>query len=179
MEALDTVAWILWSIGFVTVGVAVLGALLPMVPGTPLLYGLVILIGLQSGWDQVWWPLAIVTFATLSALALDFLGTMLGAKLGGGGKAAIIGSVIGLVVVVLGLIPATFLGGPLIGVILGPILGAWLGEAWARQRAGSTQALQEAFKPAMGTLVGGAVGTILKSGLTFVAGAWLLYLLWP
>jgi uncharacterized protein YqgC (DUF456 family) len=179
MEALDTVAWMFWSIGVVVVIVATLGSLLPLVPGTPLLFAVALLIGMQHGWDHIWWPLGIAALTTVLALVMDYLGTMLGAKLGGGGQAAIWGSLIGLILAVLGLLPTAALGEPLLGIILGPILGAWLGEVWSRTRAGSIDPWREAVRPAMGTLVGGIVGTLVKTLLTLGAGIWMLVVLWP
>lgn len=107
-------------VGAALIVVGLAGAVVPLLPGIPLLMGGIWLI---AGVDQyrhlgLWWLLGIGVVGMLG-LTLDLLAGAFGAKRGGASKQAVWGALIGTVV-------GLFLGLP--GLLLGPFLGALVGE---------------------------------------------------
>jgi uncharacterized protein YqgC (DUF456 family) len=80
------------------------------------------------GWSAGWPALALATLLLLRGWGADALGLVLGAARLQATRWAYIGSGLGLLVGLLGLLPALPIGGPLVGALLGPLLGASLGE---------------------------------------------------
>jgi uncharacterized protein YqgC (DUF456 family) len=72
--------------------------------------------------------LALAAVLLLLGWGADALGLVLGAARLQATRWAYIGSGIGLLVGLLGLLPALPVGGPLLGALVGPLLGASLGE---------------------------------------------------
>jgi uncharacterized protein len=107
---------------------AIPGTLLPVLPGLALL-------PLGAGlwlWGVGWsvgWP-AFVLACLLLALGwgAEALGLVLGPARLQATRWAYIGAGLGLLVGLLGLLPALPVGGPLLGALVGPLLGACLGE---------------------------------------------------
>lgn len=143
MSAAETVGL---SLAILVMFAGLLGAIVPGIPGAPLI--LVAAIGhkLYFGAESLsYLALGVLVLLTVASMILDFLGSLLGArKLGAtwrGMAGAIIGAIIGL-----------FFSLP--GLILGPILGAFLfeflgGREW-----------RESAKAGAGALVGMVLGTI-------------------
>ena len=124
------------------------GMLLPVIPGTPLLFlGL-----LLAAWAEnfryvgIWTLLVLAGMAALSYL-VEFLCSAFGARRFGGSPRAMTGAAIGGVV-------GLFFGIP--GVLLGPFAGAVLGEL-ALQRT-----LEQASRAGIGSVVGLALGVAGK-----------------
>ena len=107
---------------------AIPGTLLPVLPGLALLpLGALVwclAIGFASGWPT----LVFAGVLLLLGWGADALGLVLGAARMQATRWAYIGSGIGLLVGLLGLLPALPVGGPLLGALVGPLLGASLGE---------------------------------------------------
>jgi uncharacterized protein YqgC (DUF456 family) len=80
------------------------------------------------GWQQGWPPFAVALLLLLLGWGADALGMLLGAARLKAGRWAYLGAGIGLLVGILGLLPALPLGGPLLGALVGPLLGASLGQ---------------------------------------------------
>ena len=80
--------------------------------------------GFGTGWPS----LALAVLLLLLGWGADALGLVLGAARLQATRWAYIGSGIGLLVGLLGLLPALPVGGPLVGALLGPLLGASVGE---------------------------------------------------
>jgi hypothetical protein len=80
------------------------------------------------GWSAGWPALALATLLLLLGWGADALGLVLGAARLQATRWAYIGSGLGLLVGLVGLLPALPIGGPLVGALLGPLLGASLGE---------------------------------------------------
>lgn len=140
-------------LAFVTLLIALVGSIVPALPGVPLAY-LSLWLGRWSGYtpfsDTFMWIMAGVTLAVF--LADYFLPPLIVKKLGGS-KAATWGSIIGMI---LGMIFTP------IGMLLGMLLGAFLGEIMYAKRSGYM-----ALKAAMGTFLGFLLGTGLKLLLCF------------
>ena len=137
-------ALLLWILSAVLTLAGLLGLLLPLLPGAPLLF-----LGLLCGaWAEnfqyvgVWTLLALAALAGLTYL-VEFAASLLGVKKYGGSRRAMIGAAVGGVV-------GLFFGIP--GILLGPFAGAVIGEL-SLQRT-----LDEAGRAGFGTVVGLAIG---------------------
>lgn len=141
------------TLAFVVLLLAMVGSVVPALPGVPLAY-LSLWLGRWSGYapfsNTFMWIMAGVTLIIFLA---DYFLPPLILKRAGGSKAATWGSVIGMV---LGMIFTP------IGMLLGMLLGAFIGEiVYARKSGG------DALKAAMGTFIGFLLGTGLKLLLCF------------
>jgi hypothetical protein len=110
-------------IGAALIATGLLAALVPALPGIPLIFGGIWLI---AGVDRyrhlgVWWLLGIALVG-LIGLTLDLLAGALGAKRVGASRQAVGGALAGTVI-------GVFFGLP--GLLIGPFVGAVLGELGA------------------------------------------------
>lgn len=141
----------------------ILGAVLPALPGPPLCWGALLMAYLTCppfiSSTLLWWMLAL----TVLAQVLDYIAPIWMAKAGGGSKAAITGSTVGLV---LGL---WFM--PL-GLILGPLLGAFVGEMLSSKQLG--KAIRMALLSFLSFLLSTGFKLILSLVMTFytMAAIW-------
>jgi hypothetical protein len=118
----------LWWAALAIELLAIPGTLLPVLPGLALLpLGALVWVG-AVGWSVGWPALALASLLLLLGWGADALGLVLGAARLQATRWAYIGSGLGLLVGLLGLLPALPVGGPLLGAVLGPLLGASLGE---------------------------------------------------
>lgn len=136
------------------VGLGLVGTVLPAVPGVPLIFGGLLLIAYQDGFNKV----GVVTLVILGALAIlavaiDYIAAIFGAKRVGASKLAIIGATVGT-------ITGIFLG--FAGLIFGPFVGAAIGEFLARQN------LIQAGKVGLATWLGIVIGVAAKLGIAFL-----------
>ena len=144
--------WLWIALGIILCVVAVLGSILPLLPGPPIAYAGLAIQQLRdpAPFDGkfllIWAGIMIVT------LLLDYVIPIQGTKRFGGTKYGVWGCTIGFL--------AAFWLGPL-GVILGPFVGAFLGELLAKQET------KNAFKAAMGSFVGFLLGSFLKLVVCF------------
>lgn len=149
MEATTVLLWLL-SLALVLVGLA--GAVLPALPGVPLVFGGLWLAAWIDDYVRVSGGTVIALgVLTLLALAVDFLASVLGAKRVGASRQALAGAAIGALV-------GMFFGIP--GLVLGPFIGAVAGELAAR---GS---LARAADVGVATWMGLLFGTLAKIALS-------------
>lgn len=133
-----------------------LGAFLPLIPASILMWLGFVLFKYWPGTPEMSWVVLIfATVLMLLAQIVDWLASYWGVrKLGGtwrGGLGAVIGIIFGPLIG--SVIPGV---GTLIGFILGPVIGAVLGELAGNKR------FWEAHKAALGTLLGAFVAYIIK-----------------
>ena len=139
---------LLWIIGAILTLTGLVGLLLPMIPGTPLLF-----LGLLFGaWAEDFRFIGVWTLLILAAMAVltyvvEFAASALGVKKYGGSRRAMAGAVLGGIVGLLFSVP---------GILLGPFVGAVLGEL-SLQRS-----LDQASRAGFGTVVGLAIGVAGK-----------------
>jgi uncharacterized protein YqgC (DUF456 family) len=144
---------LLWLLAAILVLAGLVGLLLPVLPGPPLLFaGLLV-----AAWAEDFAYVGAGTLTVLAALALlsygvDFVATALGAKRFGASKRAVIGAAVGAVV-------GLFFGLP--GVLFGPFIGAVIGELTAQRGLG------EAGRAGMGATLGLVLGVAGKLALAF------------
>jgi len=139
---------------------------LPVIPGPPLsLAGLVLLWGAR-GWDAdaFGWPTIVwLGVATVIVTILDYVTPVVGARRYGASRAGVWGSVIGMVVGLLGLLPV----GPL-GMLVGAFLGAWVGEVLVGKEGFA------ALKAAWGVFMGTVVGIVLKVAVSLAIAVYFV-----
>ncbi|MEW6684105.1 MAG: DUF456 domain-containing protein [Nitrospirota bacterium] len=152
---------LLWIFATLLVAIGLLGLVLPVLPGAPILFA-----GLLLGaWADDFAYVGAQTLIVLGVVALltygvDFAATALGAKRVGASNRAIWGAVLG------GLVGVIF-GLP--GLLLGPFVGAVAGELSAQRD------LKAAGRAGLGASIGLALGAAAKLALGFgMIGVFLL-----
>lgn len=141
-------------------GVAILGCLLPGVPGAPLALAAAVAHKLYFAEDSVrWWVLLLLVTLTGMAMAMDYLATLVGAKKMGASRWGMFGALAGLCV---GVGVGFLLGGvgSLLGLLIGPLLGATFLEAVTGRRA------REAWRAGVGATLGLLAGALGKAVIT-------------
>ncbi len=147
----------LYGIAAVCIAGGLAAAIVPGLPGIPLIFAGIWLI---SGVDHyhhlgLWWLLAIALIGTIG-LMLDVLAGALGAKRAGASRRAVLGALVGTFI-------GVFFGLP--GLLLGPFIGAVFGEL----SAGNS--MLRSTHVGIGTWIGLIFGTLVKmvASMTMVA----------
>ena len=140
------ISWSLIIVGF-------LGTFLPILPGPVLIVAGAVVHRLWLGAEQSvgWITIAVLGVLLALSIAADYVSSAMGAKWFGATKwgmwGALIGGVFGL-----------FFG--ILGLLVGPLIGAFAGELlFARKKVSGS------LKSTWGTLVGTAVGVLVRGGL--------------
>jgi uncharacterized protein YqgC (DUF456 family) len=154
----------LWIASAALIVIGLAGTVLPLLPGTLLVWGGVLL----GAWIDDFARVSVMTVVIISVLAvlawaLDFVAGLMGAKRVGASKWALIGAALGSVM-------GIFMG--LIGVLFMPLVGAAIGEYWSQRNQ------QRAAKVAFATWLGLMVGMAAKVALSFVMVGIFLVALW-
>ena len=145
---------IYYALAAVLVIVGVLGTVLPVLPGTLLVFAGLLLAAWADQFARVGWVgLSIIGALALLAFVADFISSVLGAKRVGASPQALVGATVGGVIGILFGIP---------GMILGPFVGAVAGELLARGR------LAQAGKVGIGTWLGLLAAAVLKVVIAFL-----------
>lgn len=135
------------------------GIVLPVLPGTPLIFAGMIVYGIMTGFETLDFTFFLLQGIVMSlAFVTDYFATAIGTKKFGGGKMASLGAIIGLIIGAITL-------GPL-GIILGAFLGAVAAELIGGKNA------EQAFKTGIGALVGFLGSTIIKLMISIVMIIW-------
>jgi uncharacterized protein YqgC (DUF456 family) len=141
-----------------------LGAVLPFLPGAPLILAGALLYAIVTDFTPVGWGrLAILGALTVASFVLDCAASALGARRFGGSRWAVGGAVAGALVGVV-------FGPP--GLLLGPVVGAVAGELLRGRE------LRESVRTGIGAAVGVLAGAIAKLGLALAMVALFLWWLW-
>jgi uncharacterized protein YqgC (DUF456 family) len=157
-----TILWILCA-ALILLGLA--GTVLPLLPGTLLVWAGIMLGAWIDDFSRVGIStVVVVTVLAVLAWGLDYVAGLMGAKRAGASKLALLGAAAGTV---LGL----FMG--LVGVLFMPLVGAAVGEYLAQKDQ------TRAVRVGVATWVGIMVGLIAKVVLAFIMvgifGAALLF----
>lgn len=146
-----TLLWVL-CVALIVLGLA--GTVLPLLPGTVLVWGGIVLGAWIDDFARVGTTsVVVVSVLALLAWALDYVAGLMGAQKVGASKQALLGAAVGTVV-------GLFMG--LVGVLFMPLVGAAIGEYLARKDQ------NRAVKVGVATWVGIMVGLIAKVVLAFV-----------
>lgn len=144
----------LWTLSAVLIAAGVAGTVLPVLPGTVLVLGGIVVGAWIDDFTRVGWgSLAAITALAVLAWALDYVAGLLGARRAGASRQALVGAAVGTVV-------GLFMG--LIGVFFMPLVGAAVGEYMARRDE------QRAWKVGLSTWLGIMVGLIAKVVIAFM-----------
>ena len=144
----------LWSLAIIFVATGFAGLILPVLPGTFLIYIGLVLAAWAEGFAHVGpVTIGILTILAILASAIDFLAGAFGAKRFGASKRAIAGAALGAIV-------GIFFGIP--GIIIGPFAGAVIGELAVKND------ITEAGRAGIGTWLGLLFGMAAKAALGFV-----------
>ncbi|MBW4531647.1 MAG: DUF456 family protein [Aphanothece saxicola GSE-SYN-MK-01-06B] len=127
LPSLDRVD-VLWWIALLIQALAIPGTVLPVAPGLTLLPLGALLWCWAVGWAAGWPALLLAVVLLALGWGAEALGLLLGPARLQATRWSYVGAGLGLVVGLLGLLPALPVGGPLLGALVGPLLGASLGE---------------------------------------------------
>lgn len=164
---------ILYGLLIVLMVVGVAGAVIPALPGSSLILAAVVIWGAVAGFSGLGWALGVAVAVAVLSIGIDFLATYWGAKQAGVSKWGQIGAIVGLLVGMLGLLPAWILGGPILGIVVGALLGAIVGEYLYRRD------LSLAFKAGISVVVSSLVGNLIQGLLALAAVVVFLVATWP
>jgi len=146
-----TLLWVL-CVALIVLGLA--GTVLPLLPGTLLVWGGIVLGAWIDDFARVGTTtVVVVSVLAVLAWALDYVAGLMGAQKVGASKQALLGAAVGTVV-------GLFMG--LVGVLFMPLVGAAIGEYIARKDQ------TRAVKVGVATWVGIMVGLIAKVVLAFI-----------
>ena len=160
---------LLWWAALVVQLLAIPGTLLPVLPGLVLLPLGALIWCWAVGFGLAWPVLLLAVVLLLLGWGAEALGVVLGAARLQASRWAYGGAALGLLVGVLGLLPALPVGGPLLGALVGPLLGASLGELVAELGSGRRGA-PGGREPAAGPGPLAILGRSLQVGLAVVSG---------
>ena len=147
----NTILWIASALMLIT-GFA--GLVLPALPGVLLIFAGLVFAAWAENFAYVGWgTIAILGALTAAAYLIDFLAGLFGAKRFGAGKYGVMGAAIGTVIGLLFSLP---------GIIIGPFIGAVLGELYANKD------LQSASTAGFGVWIGMAIGIAARIAVAFV-----------
>jgi uncharacterized protein YqgC (DUF456 family) len=145
---------LLWVLCVVLMVLGLAGTVLPVLPGTLLVWAGIVLGAWIDDFARIsMTTLAVITVLAVLAWALDYAAGWMGAQRAGASKQALVGAAVGTV---LGL----FMG--FVGVLFMPLVGAALGEYLARKDHG------RAAKVGVATWMGIVVGLVAKVVISFI-----------
>jgi uncharacterized protein YqgC (DUF456 family) len=149
MDVLWPVLSTLAAIALIVAGL--IGTLLPIIPGAPLVFFGLWLIALSDHYRHVGWPtLSVLGAVVIATVVVDIAASAIGAKKAGASRQAITGALLGSIV-------GMFFGIP--GLLLGPFVGAVVGEFIAQRR------VERATTVGVATWLGLLAGSIAKLAL--------------
>jgi len=144
---------VLWFLAVVFGFAGVLGLIVPVLPGTPLIFFGLFCASWAEDFNYVGtWPLITIALLAIFAYMIDFIAGSLGAKKFGASRRASLGAAIGAVA-------GIFFGLP--GIIIGPFIGAFIAELSFRKK------LQPAGEAGIGAWLGLLAGTAAKIAIGF------------
>jgi uncharacterized protein YqgC (DUF456 family) len=154
----------LWVLAALLVAAGLVGLVLPLIPGVPLIYLGIVAAAWAGGFTKIGgFTLAACGVLAALAFAVDYVAGTLGAKRMGATPWGLLGAVIGTVV-------GLFFGLP--GLILGPAAGAIGFEYWKDPN------FKKAAQAGAGVVIGFALGVVAKCAiaLTMLGIAAVAYL---
>ena len=143
----------LWTAVVALMLVGLAGIVLPMLPGTVLIFAAILLGAWIDDFTKIsTWTVALAALLTVISVVCDYVAAALGAKRVGASRQAIIGAVLGTLL-------GIFTG--LWGLVFMPLVGAAIGEYMVLRD------LQRAGRVGVATWVGLLLGTAVKIALAF------------
>lgn len=153
-----------WIVAVLLVLVGLAGAILPALPGTPIVLAGLVMMAWLGDFSRVGaGTLLGLTALTVLSLLIDFIATAEGARRFGAGRGAILGATLGVLV-------GLFFGLP--GLLLGPFVGAVLGHMAGKAR------VDDSIRAGVGASVGVLVGTLAKVVISVIMILWFALVWW-
>ena len=151
----EPVTTIVLAVTLIVMLVGLIGIVLPVIPGTIVIFVAALAFALLEGLQTVGWPtLVVLGLLTIVATTADIWATSVGAKIGGAsGWSVVVGLVCGVVGFFLFTLPGAIIGA-IAGVLLVEIvrLGDW----------------RQALKAGSGWMVGWLLATVVQLGIGLV-----------
>ncbi len=156
--------WIIVGILLLIIGAA--GAIIPGIPGPIVSFVALLLLQLRENAPFEEDFLVIMGIIAAAVTFLDYVVPIWGTKKFGGSKMGVRGSIVGLIVGIIGLPILGIVIGPfgIIGILLGPFIGAYVGESMAGKDSTT------AMRSAVGSFIGFLGGTLMKLAYSIVVG---------
>jgi hypothetical protein len=143
----------LWTAVIALMALGLAGVILPVLPGTVLIFGAILLGAWIDDFARIsGWTVAVAAVLTVISLVCDYVAAALGAKRIGASRQAMIGAILGTLL-------GIFTG--LWGLIFMPLVGAAIGEYLVLRD------LQRAGQVGIATWVGLLLGTAVKIAIAF------------
>jgi uncharacterized protein YqgC (DUF456 family) len=163
--SITIIYWVLIAVMLV----GVIGAVVPAIPGPSLILGAILVWIVVQGFNVNWLPLIAIFVILIMSAGVGFLATYWGARQVGASRWGQIGAIAGLVLGVLGLLPALPVGGPVLGILVGPLLGAIMGEFIYRRELPLGERTKQSVKAGVGVVVGSLIGNLIEGLLALAA----------
>lgn len=160
--------------------VGVVGAVVPVMPGPILILGASVIAGFLYDWDRVTVTLIVSSVVLAMCFAIEQLAGVWGAQKAGASHWGQIGSIVGLLLGFIGLLPALPVGGPLLGLFFGPFIGAVVGELLYPRQVPLVDRVNISIKAGIGIVLGSVLGLIMQgllslfAAIVFAATTWHL-----
>ena len=163
---------------FILLGFGCLLLVIAQLPGTWLMLGFAVGIHLMDdAWflpegatsSRGWWAIGIAGALAVVGEIVEFAAGAFGAKVGGGGKRASWGAIIGGLVGAIALTPIIPI--PIVGTLIGAIVGCFVGALVGEMTGKQPRTAGQAMKPALGASIGRALGTTGKLIIAVVVWA--------
>jgi uncharacterized protein YqgC (DUF456 family) len=143
----------LWTAVVTLMALGLAGVVLPVLPGTVLIFGAILLGAWIDDFAKVsGWTVAVAAVLTAISLVCDYVAAALGARRVGASRQAVIGAALGTL---LGIFSGLW------GLIFMPLVGAAIGEYLVLRD------LQRAGQVGLATWVGLLLGTAVKIAIAF------------
>ena len=155
---------LLWLLVAVLILVGLAGAILPALPGVPMIFIGIWLAAWIDDYSRIGvWTLGLLAALTLLSILIDIAASAVGAKRVGASPRAVWGALLGSVV-------GLFFGIP--GLVIGPFVGAVLGELMANRGLG------QAAEVGMATWIGLLLGAVAKLAVSVTMLAVFIVAYW-
>ena len=142
--------------------VGLVGTIIPLLPGEPLIFLGSIIYGVGFGFDKIGSGIYItLALLTIFSLAVTYIATSIGAKKFGASRWGCIGAIIGAFV--------GFLAGNIPGLLIGPFLGAFIVELLRATR------IEKSAKAGFGAVVGFFAGSLARILISLVMIGLIIY----
>ena len=162
--------FILYWVLLIVMGAGICGAFIPAFPGIGLIVAAIAVWGAVAGFSQaivVALGVALAIFAITTAI--DYLAGYVGAKKVGASKWGQMGAVVGMILGLLGFLPALPIGGPIFGLVFGSMVGAFVGEMLHRRDLALAARCKLGAKVSLAIVVSSLLGNIIAGVLSIIA----------
>jgi uncharacterized protein YqgC (DUF456 family) len=148
---MDATVWFITAVAF---GVGLAGTVVPLLPGTSIIFLGALFHHFFLPHLSSWWTIAGLAVGVLLSVAVNWGSGLMGAKWFGASKWGVIGAAVGACVGIFFALP---------GLLLGPVIGALLGERLLAKRD-----LSQAVKSGAGAGVGLVLATVAQMVIALV-----------